>query len=237
MQDDVYLIAADGWIESAQPRPVIDDKERKIKETPDLIIGRTKYKMDLVPPALIVARYFPKEHAAIGDAQAKLDEASLMLEEFVEDNTGEDGLLEDAVNDKGKATKGGVNNRLKEVSDDPEFAEERKALELCRNLLNTEALLRAVVNDLQDKLDSQVLAKYRKLSELEIKTLVVGDKWFTSIHTAVNGEVHRLTQHLVGRVRELEERYAQRLPELEREVKEYGAKVEYHLKKMGVVWK
>ncbi len=58
MQDDVYLIAADGWVEAAKPRGVIEDKEKKIKETPDLTIKRKKYKMDLIPPALIVARRF-----------------------------------------------------------------------------------------------------------------------------------------------------------------------------------
>ena len=40
MQDDVYLIAADGWIEAVQPRGIIVDKERKIKETPDMTIKR-----------------------------------------------------------------------------------------------------------------------------------------------------------------------------------------------------
>ena len=58
MQDDVYLITADGWEEAVKPRGIIEDKEKKIKETPDLIIKRRKYKMDLIPPALIVARYF-----------------------------------------------------------------------------------------------------------------------------------------------------------------------------------
>ncbi len=236
MQDDVYLIAGDGWVESAQPRAVIDDSDRKIKETPDLTIGRTKYKMDLLPPTLLVARYFAGNQTAIDDAQAKLDEASRMLEEFVEENTGEDGLLEDAVNDKGKATKGGVTVRLKETGDDPEFAEERKALEMCDSLLNTEALLRTVVKNLQDKLDRQVLVKYSKLTEAEIKTLVVEDKWFTSIQAAVDGEVQRMTQQLAGRVRELEERYAQPLPQLEREAKACATKVERHLKKMGLVW-
>ena len=37
---------------------------------------------------------------------------------------------------------------------------------------------------------------------------------------------------LVRRVKELEERYARPLPELEREV--FGAKVEEHLKQMGL---
>jgi len=233
MQDDVYLIAADGWVEAAQPRAVIEDKEKKIKETPDLTIKRKKYKMDLVPPPLIVARYFAAEQAAIDDAQAKLDEAARMLEEFVEENTGEDGLLEDAVNDKGKATKTAVNARLREIDDDPEFAEEQKALEMCRKLIETESL---AIKTLQEKLDKQVLAQYPKLTEAEIKTLVVDDKWFASIEAAIEGEVQRLTQRLAGRVKELEERYAQPLPELEREVEEYAEKVEGHLKKMGLVW-
>ena len=43
-----------------------------------------------------------------------------------------------------------------------------------------------------------------------------------------------MTQQLAGRVKELEERYAQPLPELEREVEEFGVKVEGHLKKMGL---
>jgi hypothetical protein len=64
LQDDVYLIAADGWVEAARPRGIVEDKERKIKETPDLTIGRKKYKMDLVPPALLVARFFAEEQSA-----------------------------------------------------------------------------------------------------------------------------------------------------------------------------
>ena len=31
MQDDVYLIADDGWAEAAKPRGIIEDKEKKIK--------------------------------------------------------------------------------------------------------------------------------------------------------------------------------------------------------------
>ncbi len=236
MQDDVYLIAADGWKEAAQPRAVIDDKERKIKETPDLTIGRKKYKMDLIPPGLIVARYFAKEQAAIDGAQAKLDEATRMLDEFVEENTGEDGLLESATNDNGNVTQAGVKARLKEIDDDPEFAEEQKTLEHCLKLVETEALAKRVVKTLQEKLDEQVLAKYPKFTEAEIKTLVVDDKWLAAIQSAIEGEVHHLTQQLASRVKELEERYAQPLPELKQEVDTFSAKVEGHLKKMGVAW-
>ena len=46
--------------------------------------------------------------------------------------------------------------------------------------------------------------------------------------------MQRLTQQLAGRVKELEERYVQPLPELERKVEEFGTKVEGHLKKIGL---
>jgi type I restriction enzyme M protein len=236
MQDDVYLIAADGWAEAARPRTVIDDKERKIKETPDLTVGRAKYKMDLIPPALIVARYFTREQAAIDRAQARLDEATQMLDEFVEENTGEDSLLEDAVNDKGKVTSAGAKARLGEIDDDPEFAEEQKTLEHCFGLLDTEALAKRAVKTLQDKLDEQVFARYPKLTEAEVKTLVVENKWLTSIESTLDSEVQRLTRQLAGRVKELEERYAQPLPELEREIETFSEKVEGHLKKMGIAF-
>ena len=102
MQDDVYLIAADGWIEAAKPREVIQDKQ--MKETPDLVIKKNRYKMDLIPPALIVARYFTDEQAAIEMLQTKLAAAESELAEFVEEHTGDDGLLADATNDSGNIT-------------------------------------------------------------------------------------------------------------------------------------
>ena len=76
MQDDIYLIAMGGWMEAAKPRGIIEDKEKKIRETPDLTIKRKKYKMDLIPPPLIVARYFVVERAAIETLQVKQETAA-----------------------------------------------------------------------------------------------------------------------------------------------------------------
>ena len=233
MQDDVYLIAADGWTEAARPRGIIEDRERKIKETADLTIKRRKYKMDLIPPELIVARYFADKQAAIDALQARQETAARELEEFVEEHTG-DGLLEDAVNDKGKVTKASVTERLKAIRYELESDEERDALKHCRTLIEADAEAGKAVKEAQARLDEQVLARYGVLTEVEIKTLAVEDKWFASIRGAIEGEVQRLTQQLAGRVKELEERYARPLPELEREVDVFAAKVEGHLKRMGI---
>ena len=167
-------------------------------------------------------RYRPRQETAARE-----------LEEFVEEHTG-DGLLEDAVNDKGKVTKGGVTERLKAIRYELESDEERDALKHCRTLIEADAEAGKAVKEAQARLDEQVLARYGVLTEVEIKTLAVEDKWFASIRGAIEGEVQRLTQQLAGRVKELEERYARPLPELEREVEVFGARVEGHLKRMGI---
>ena len=236
MQDDVYLIVADGWREAAKPRGIIEDKDKKIKETPDLTIKRKKYKMDLIPPTLIVARWFAEEQAAIGALKTKQEAAARELEEFVEEHTGEEGLLEDAVNDKGRVTKARVTERLKAIRDEPESDDERDAIKRCLALIEAESKAGKAVKEAQAALDDQVVARYATLTEAEIKMLVVEDKWLAGIRTEIEGEVQRLTQQLAGRVKVLEERYARPLPKLEREVEEFGEKVEGHLKKMGIVW-
>lgn len=236
MQDDVYLIAADGWIEAAKPRGIIEDKEKQIKEAPDLVIKRKKYKMDLIPPQLIVDRYFTQEQSAIEAFQVKQEAAARGLEEYVEENAGEEGLLEDITHDKGKVSKSSIKDRLKVIKNEFDCDEERAVLERCLVLMEAESEAGKAVKDAQAKLDAKVLAKYHTLTEHEIKTLTVDDKWFASIQTAIEGEVQRLTQQLASRVKELEERYAFTLPELEREVEALTTKVEDHLKQMGLVW-
>ena len=89
MQDDVHLVVSDGWIEASRPRNVIEDKDRKIKEAPDLTIGRRKYKMDLIPPALVVARYFGREQAVVDELQRRHEGAAGDLAA----GDGERGLL------------------------------------------------------------------------------------------------------------------------------------------------
>ena len=237
MQDDVYLIAADGWMEAAKPRGIIEDKDKKIKETPDLTIKRKRYKMDLVPPILVVERFFSKERDAVEALQAEQEIAARELKEFVEEHTGEESLLEDATDDHGKVIKGGVRDRLKAIKGEPESDKERDALTRCLQLIEAETRAGKAVKEAQTVLDANVLARYAKLTETEVKTLVIEDKWFASLRVTVEDEVERLTQRLAGRLIELDERYFQPLPKLEQKVEELSAKVEGHLKTMRLAWK
>ena len=82
----------------------------------------------------------------------------------------------------------------------------------------------------------KVDAKYPKLTEAEIKTLVVDDKWLATLAAAVQGELDRVSQTLTGRIRQLAERYATPLPQLTMKWRRWPRGWTEHLKKMGAMY-
>ena len=224
MQDDCYLIAADGWV--AKPVRIVEtDKKGKRKDK--------GWACDLIPKSLIVARYFAKEQAALDAQQMELETSTASLAELEEEHGGEEGVL-GALD---KIAKAEVNARLKEIKCDKESKDEVTVLRRWLELSESEAALKRAVKEQDAELDAFAYEKYPALAEAEIKTLVVDDKWMTYLSAAVRGELDRVSQTLTGRIRELAERYATPLPEIEREVATLAARVEEHLRKMGASWK
>ena len=234
MQDDVYLVVTEGWADAVRPRMLVAVRGKGATEAADLTVKRKKYKMDLLPPGLVVARHFAAERVAIDHLRTEEEGIARELEEHIEESSGEDGLLEGATSDTGKVTQSAAKARLKEVLLDPEAHEEREALDVCLELMTAHATAKKATKAAQTDLDEKVLARYEALTVAEVAELVVDDKWMASIEGAVEKEVERLTGGLVDRVGELEERYADALPELEQRVEDYSAKVEAHLKRMGL---
>ncbi len=232
MQDDCYLIAGDGWREAAQPKLIVEEKNKKTKARPDFTLGKKKYQTELIPPALLIARYYASEQAAIEALEAQVATIQQQIEELAEEQGGEGGLLEDARNEKDKLTKASVAARLKEIKTDRDAADERKVLEEYLALTEQEADSGMKLKTAQDSLTVKVAAKYQQLTEEEIKTLVVEDKWLATLAGAVQGELDRVSQTLTGRIRELAERYATPLPEISAEVETLAARVDGHIQKM-----
>jgi type I restriction enzyme M protein len=143
------------------------------------------------------------------------------------------GLLEDAKNDKDKVTKASVAARLKTINNDREAKDERKVLVQYLALVDKQGALWSQANAAQLALTEKVAEKYGKLSEDEIKALVIDDKWLVAVHGAVQSQLDRVSQTLTGRVRELAERYATPLPELTSELETLAARVQAHLTRMG----
>lgn len=208
MKDDVYMIIENGWIANG----------------------------DLIPEELIINRYFKAEKQAIEDLELERDEVSRQKEEFEEENSGDEGILEELKNEKGKITKGSVQNRIKEIKGDKEAADESKVLENYLDLIEKEAKANKKIKDAQKELNEKVTGKYKELTIDEIKSLVVDDKWMSSIINEVNAVNETISYRLTSRIKELAERYAEPLPQIEKEVEEYESKVKVHLERMGFAW-
>ena len=236
LEDDVWRIAEEGWVEAAQARLIIEDKAKKTKARPDFVIGRRKYQAELVPPALLITRYFDKEQTVIEALEASLAALAQQMEEMAEEQGGEGGVLEEAKTDKDKFTKASVNARLREIRADCEAAEERQAAQAYLALLEQEAEIAATLKAAQDMLMENVLTKYGRLTEEEVKSLVVDDKWLAMLGTDVKGELDQVSRSLTGRVKELADRYSAPLPELADEVDTRSCLVAAHLKKMAISW-
>jgi type I restriction enzyme M protein len=330
MQDDAYLIAADGWV--AKTYRVMEEVKNGKKK------GEMKDKgwaCDLVPKALIVARYFAPEQAALGVLNGELDLVTASLDELIEEHSSEEGILKnvssradamaartDAIvalwnaadkkacaeystfiasaaahaahlhslsdhyhlsalkGPKGKLTLKAVKDRfavlvmgeehdflaayldtankqksaarkaagLFELAESifvgrlteataPDDLRDLQAVVRYLELADEQSSLRATIRAAEEALDTLAYRKYPELSEAEIKTLVVDDKWMAHLAAEVQGELARVSQTLTGRIRELAERYATPLPQLTDEVEVLAARVEEHLKRMGASWK
>jgi type I restriction enzyme M protein len=224
MQDDCYLIAADGW--KAETSRIIEITKK----------GKEKDKgwtCDLIPKALIVARYFAAEQAAIDQLTAELEGVSARLAELEEEHGGEDGAFADFE----KVSKAGVTVRLKEIKGDADVADEAALLSDWLKLDTEKAGQKKRLKEAEAALDIQAYARYPTITEAEIKTLVVDDKWLAALDAAIHGEMDSVSQQLTQRVKELAERYEAPLPEMVGCVADLEAKVSRHLEKMGFIWK
>ena len=85
-------------------------------------------------------------------------------------------------------------------------------------------------------LDAAVVAQYAKLTEDQVKALLVQGKWLASLEQAVAAEVERVSQALTGRLKQLGERYGEALPAISQRVEELEARVADHLERMGFTW-
>ncbi len=237
MHDDVFLVMNDGWLEAARPRKAIEDKDRKLTETPDLVVGSgrsaIKYKMDLIPPALIVARYFTSEQAKIDKLTATAEEANRAVQEYVEEQSGEGGLLAEAIEDD-KINRALASARLMEAKKEGSDPEEVDALERLLKLYADEAEAKKAVKEAQAELDLLTLKQYRILTADEVKILVLDDKWQSMIVSRVVAEVEALTIGLVSRIQVLGDRYSKTAGALKDQLDSLESKVADHLAAMGV---
>lgn len=229
MQDDAYMIAADGW--AAKTYRIIATK--KGKDGKDKITDRG-WACDLVPKEVLVARYFSRQAATIAEAEAERERVAVELLALEEEHGNEDGLFSELIEDgEVVVAVASAKARLKEIKGDQTAADETKALGDWLKLTEREKDLKRAIKDAEAALDDLAYKLYPELSQEEVKALVVDDKWMGSLEMRIAGETARVARGLTKRLKELGERYTTPMPILTRRVAELEAKVAADLKRMG----
>ena len=228
MKDDVYLLVEDGWV--ATVKRIIEKNKKTGKETDK------GWTCDLIPKTLVISRFLATEQQAVWDVETALENVQAEITTIEEEHAGEEGLLSEATNDKGSLTKAIVTAFVKDNKTNPA---EKEAVALANSLLklfNRDTELKKELKEKTTALDDLTLAKFKALTETEVRTLVVDDKWLISLQNVIQTEIDAISQRLTSRVKELSDRYENTLVELDSQTKTLEDKVSFHLEKMGLAW-
>lgn len=240
MQDDVYILSEIGY--SIELHKSVTKKNKKEIVT---------YYCELIPQEYVANRYFKDEVRYIAETEDKLNQIQAKKEEFIEEYCSEDGILNgldvtymktvkkvktqvtEELYDGTTMSKGRVEEFIKANKNNTKMVSEIALLRNYLVLFDKESSLNSELKAKTQELYEKVLRKYKELSEDEIKTLVVEDKWLATLSVRIEQVLTDLTQKLSQRIKEIATRYENTLSTLEERQEELKNKVKQHLAVMG----
>lgn len=229
MKDDLYLIVENGWFESALPHKM----EAKSKESVDFQVKKDKFHSETLPSSIIIKSFLSKEADELAKAESDLEAISEEIAEFYENNSGEEDLLSEYFNAKGRIVKKDLTAALKDKTLEKEVID---LLNQYKVLVEKEDILKETKKKLNEELTNKTIEKYKNLDEKVAKSLIIESKWIEAISVVVHSELDQLIQTFTNRLIELEDRYRISLPVINKKRQELSISVRDHLKNMGVTW-
>lgn len=120
LQDDVYVIKVSGYEAARDIEYEYAQKKQKDENGETVSVDDTSkvksFEGALIPREIIEAVYFAEELAEITALMERSGELESELDEIREEESGDDGLLKDVLNDKGDSIpKANLNKRIKEL--------------------------------------------------------------------------------------------------------------------------
>ena len=227
LRDDVYMVIESGW-EAGGKLTALPAKAKGEKRTGrvDFVINKVEFRSELIPPELLIQTFFADKAQKVETARAAAEER---LNNLAEEYGGEEMLLSEYSNDKGEFTKKLVTDGLKVMGLDKD---EKKVLQEVSDAFDAEADAKKASKDLEEL----VIARYQKLTDAEIKTLLIQTKWIGAVSASIETVLDSVRRILSGRLQTLASRYDNTLPTIAAEAVIKTEAVESQLKKMGLSW-
>lgn len=235
MQDDVYMIMADGWKLNLRPKLKEEKKDKKEKTeksekkmVPVVVKSWNDLECELLPVEYIVNRFCKSELEVYDELAASI----AFLENEVDSLMEENDDVFDAKNfEKEKINLASVKKRAKVTK-----GEELEHLMEWLDFQSSIKAEKAKLKDANSKLLSRVKEEYNLLAqnEMRVKNLVK-EKWVNAISTRIESELSRSIEQLKSQLSAIADRYDQTLPSIDKEVEDYESRVNAHLAQMGFV--
>lgn len=234
MQDDVYMISIDGFMDAKEIEYFYSETKSKNgeskKESKPKVVG---WDGKIIPKTIIEAVYFAEDRKTIDQLAEQLTVAENNLNDLTEEHSGEEGYFAGYLGDDQKLDKAKIIARYKELKKTGPQNEEFDVFASYVSFVEDISKFNKAMKDLEKELDGKLITKYADLTEQETKHLVLDKKWFASIYKGIDELYTAISHRIANRVVELAERYEFTLSECESKVDAYEAKVKLHLAKMG----
>lgn len=204
-------------------------KEKKPKEPK--IIG---WEGRLIPKQIVLDAFFALEQKEIEKAEEKLSQTESAFEEFIENNSDENGYFTDYMGDDEKIDSKKITSRVKLLTKEKKTQNEE--YKILNNYVDYESSIKSQkkhITELKKVLDDNCRNRYETFTDAEIKDLLVNRKWYKAIDDGIQNLYITVANHLTKRIVELYERYENTLPELTSKLAEEEKVVFGHLTQMG----
>lgn len=204
-------------------------KEKKPKEPK--IIG---WEGRLIPKQIVLDAFFESEQKEIEDAEEKLSQTESEFEEFIENNSDENGYFTDYMGDDEKIDSKKITSRVKLLTKEKKTQNEE--YKILNNYVDYESSIKSQkkhITELKKVLDDNCRNRYETFTDAEIKDLLVNRKWYKAIDDGIQNLYITVANYLTKRIVELYERYENTLSELNTKLAEEEKVVFGHLTQMG----
>ena len=204
-------------------------KEKKPKEPK--IIG---WEGRLIPKQIVLDAFFALEQKEIEKAEEKLSQTESEFEEFIENNSDENGYFTDYMGDDEKIDSKKITSRVKLLTKEKKTQNEE--YKILNNYVDYESSIKSQkkhITELKKVLDDNCRNRYETFTDTEIKDLLVNRKWYKAIDDGIQNLYITVANHLTKRIVELYERYENTLSELNTKLAEEEKEVVAHLAQMG----
>ena len=243
MNDDVLLIIQDelGYnlakiTDDIKEEPKESKKEKKDsakekKPKEPKIIG---WEGRLIPKQIVLDAFFALEQKEIEKAEEKLSQTESEFEEFIENNSDENGYFTDYMGDDEKIDSKKITSRVKLLTKEKKTQNEE--YKILNNYVDYESSIKSQkkhITELKKVLDDNCRNRYETFTDAEIKDLLVNRKWYKAIDDGIQNLYVTVANHLTKRIVELYERYENTLSELTSKLAEEEKVIFGHLTQMG----